>query len=153
MFVLLNFLHEHFRSESWISESSRSVAVKVSIRARRARHDNFTFLLSVECALSLSLFLRLSLSKRVDAKCPGLLLTCTCACSYLSIHLHIYGVSQIKRSFAKRPSRPASSELIIATSAYQRPRDSPVDRDAPFLHILAKLTQRLRSISSVFKER
>lgn len=118
---------------SWILELSGSAPIKANVRAW---HGNFhSRCRSNSLALCLSFFL----SKRVDAKCPRLcLLTRVCAYSCLSTYLHVYGVSQIKRSFAKRPSRPASSELIIATSAYQRPRairpcaiHSPQHRETP----------------------
>jgi len=70
-------------------------------------------------------------------------------------YLCIYGVSQIKRSFAKRPNRPASSELIIATSAYQRPSaiHPSTHKATPLPCIPAKVTQRLRDVSSAFKDR
>lgn len=118
LFACVKFQCLRLPDGSWILELSRSAPIKADVRARRG---NFTFPLPVQFSRTLS---RRELTRNAQGCCHPHKHS---AYRYLSTYLRIYRVSQIKRSFAKRPSRPTSSELIIATSAYQRPRDSAVD--------------------------
>lgn len=93
-------------------------------RDSKSWYGNFTFPLPFEFSLSLSPSFEENWREMPRA-------TAHMSVCVLSTYLRIYRVSQIKRSFAKRPSRPISSELIIATSAYQRPRDSDSSTQTP----------------------